>query len=132
MPLYTGIGDHGTTALFDGTTVAKTDIRVVAYGEVDELNPLIGVAHAMGLSDGLSEIVVSIQQDLFALGSLLADPTSKISERVTKVTLGDSDVKRLEGWIDRLRLCGCRVSSCTVRPLRRHTIRGESEYQWNP
>ena len=74
----------------------------MAYGEVDELNTLIGVAHAMGLSDGLSEIVVSIQQDLFALGSLLADPTSKISERVTKVTLGDSDVERLEGWIDRL------------------------------
>ena len=102
MPLYTGIGDRGTTALFDGTTVAKTDIRVTAYGEVDELNTIIGVAHAMGLSDGLSEIIVTIQQDLFSLGSLLADPTSKISERVTKVTLDDSDVKRLEVWIDRL------------------------------
>ena len=101
MPLYTGIGDCGTTALFDGTTVAKTDIRVVAYGEIDELNTLMGVAHAMGLSDSLSEVVVTIQQDLFALGSLLADPTSRISERVTKATLGDSDVERLEGWIDR-------------------------------
>ena len=49
MPLYTGIGDRGTTALFDGTTVAKTDIRVTAYGDVDELNTLIGVANAMGL-----------------------------------------------------------------------------------
>ena len=102
MPLYTGVGDRGNTALFDGTTVSKTDPRVGAYGDVDELNAAIGLAHASGLSRELSEIAVSIQRDLFAVGALLADPRSRIADRVTKVTIDAKDVERLELWIDRL------------------------------
>lgn len=102
MPLYTGVGDHGTTALFDGATVSKTDARITAYGDVDELNAVIGLAHASGLSGALTEMAVSVQRDLFAVGALLADPRSRIADRVTKATIETTDVKRLELWIDRL------------------------------
>ncbi len=102
MRLYTGVGDRGTTALFDGTTVPKDDPRVAVYGDVDELNATVGVARAAGLPDDLDEMVVAVQRDLFAIGSRLADPRSRISARVTKARIGQSDVERLEAWIDRV------------------------------
>ncbi len=102
MRLYTGIGDRGTTALFDGTTVPKDDPRVAVYGDVDELNATVGVARAAGLPDDLDEMLVAVQRDLFAIGARLADPRSRISARVTKAQIGRTDVERLEGWIDRV------------------------------
>ncbi len=102
MPLYTGVGDRGTTALFDGTTVPKDDARVAVYGDVDELNAVVGLARAVGLPDDLDEMVVAVQRDLFAIGARLADPRSRIAARVTKAQLGAADVARLEAWIDRV------------------------------
>lgn len=102
MPLYTGVGDRGTTALFDGTIVSKADGRVMAYGEVDELNAIIGVAHSVGLPESLQEMAIAIQRDLFAVGACLADPCSKISERVSKTVIDESHVSRLEKCIDEL------------------------------
>ena len=102
MPLYTGVGDRGTTALFDGTTVPKDDARVAVYGDVDELNAVVGLARAAGLPDDLDEMVVAVQRDLFAIGARLADPRSRISARVTKAQIADGDVGRLEAWIDRV------------------------------
>ena len=102
MPLYTGVGDRGTTALFDGTTVPKDDARVAVYGDVDELNAVIGLARAAGLPDDLDEMVAAVQRDLFAIGARLADPRSRIAARVTKAQIGAADVERLEAWIDRV------------------------------
>ena len=102
MPLYTGVGDRGTTALFDGTTVPKDDARVAVYGDVDELNAVVGLARAAGLPDDLDEMVVAVQRDLFAIGARLADPRSRIAARVTKAQMGTADVERLEAWIDRV------------------------------
>ena len=102
MRLYTGVGDRGATALFDGTTVPKDDARVAVYGDVDELNAVVGVARAVGLPDDLDEMVVAVQRDLFAIGARLADPRSRISARVTKARIGAADVERLEAWIDQV------------------------------
>ena len=102
MRLYTGVGDRGTTALFDGTTVPKDDARVAVYGDVDELNAVVGVARAAGLPDDLDEMVAAMQRDLFAIGARLADPRSRIAARVTKARIGAADVERLEAWIDRV------------------------------
>lgn len=102
MRLYTGVGDRGTTALFDGTTVPKDDARVAVYGDVDELNAVVGLARAAGLPDDLDELVAAVQRDLFAIGARLADPRSRIPDRVTKARLGADDVRRLEAWIDRV------------------------------
>jgi cob(I)alamin adenosyltransferase len=102
VKIYTKTGDRGETSLFDGTRVSKTDPRVAAYGDVDELQAAIGVAAAYGLDRQLADIVVTLQRDLFALGARLADPAHKIAPRVSKIVIDDSSVSRLEQWIDAL------------------------------
>ena len=100
LKIYTKTGDAGETSLFDGTRVSKTDPRVAAYGDVDELQAAVGVAIAAGLDEQLSGICVQIQRDLFALGARLADPAHKIAPRVTKAVVTDESIARLEQWID--------------------------------
>jgi cob(I)alamin adenosyltransferase len=102
VKIYTKTGDRGETSLFDGTRVPKTDPRVAAYGDVDELQAVVGVAAAAGLDRELADMVVALQRDLFALGARLADPRHKIAARVSKVVIDDASVTRLEGWIDAL------------------------------
>ena len=102
MSIYTKTGDSGDTSLFDGTRVSKTDPRVVAYGDVDEVQACLGVVRAAGLPPDLDEMCLALQRDLFALGARLADPSHKIARRVEKIVIDDASVARLEGWIDRL------------------------------
>jgi cob(I)alamin adenosyltransferase len=118
MKIYTRTGDAGQTSLFDKTRVSKADSRVDAYGEVDELNAWLGFVRASGLDEDLDEPIVRIQRDLFALGAQLADPRDKIAERVTKVSLGDEDVARLETLIDWL--------ETELPPLKRFILPGGS------
>jgi cob(I)alamin adenosyltransferase len=116
VKIYTRTGDAGETSLFDGTRVMKHDDRVDAYGEVDETNAWVGLARASRLDTDLDAHLVQIQRDLFALGAQLADPADKIADRVTKATLGDTDVARLEAIIDRL--------DTELPPLRRFILAG--------
>jgi cob(I)alamin adenosyltransferase len=116
VKIYTRTGDSGETSLFDGTRVSKADPRVDAYGEVDELNAWIGLARSHALDADLDAELVLIQQDLFAVGARLADPSSKIAARVTKATIGDDHVTRLENLIDRLEI--------ELPPLRRFILAG--------
>jgi cob(I)alamin adenosyltransferase len=102
VKIYTKTGDTGETSLFDGTRVVKTHPRVVAYGEVDELQASIGVARAAGLEPDLDEMCVTLQRDLFAVGARLADPAHRIAARVDKAVVTDAQVTALEQWIDRL------------------------------
>ena len=84
MKIYTRTGDAGETALFDGTRVRKSDPRVEAYGHVDELNAMLGLARASGADAALAEQLVQLQHDLFALGARLADPNARIAGRVAE------------------------------------------------
>lgn len=72
--IYTRTGDDGTTALGTRTRVGKDALRVIAYGDVDELNSLLGLALAAGLCAELAAEIPSIQHELFNLGSELAFP----------------------------------------------------------
>ena len=81
-----------------------------AYGDVDELASVLGMARAH-LTSGtpgnveaasLAAMLTRLQQDLFALGAHLADPSQRIAARVEKAALGEQDAVRLEGWIDGL------------------------------
>src|ERR671913_508447 len=63
VKIYTKTGDAGETSLFDGTRVAKSDPRVVAYGEVDELQAVLGVAQAGGVDAELQQMIVTLQRD---------------------------------------------------------------------
>jgi cob(I)alamin adenosyltransferase len=117
--IYTKTGDAGDTALFDGTRVQKSDPRVDAYGEVDEVSACVGVARAhLGEATDLVDLLNRIQQELFAVGARLADPRRRISDRVGKAALDDRHVLTLEEDIDRLEQ--------EVPPLRRFILAGGS------
>ena len=75
--IYTRTGDDGTTALGDGSRVAKTDPRLVAYADVDEANCAIGAAIAIGeLAAGVRALLARIQNELFDVGADLCNPVS--------------------------------------------------------
>jgi cob(I)alamin adenosyltransferase len=109
VKIYTRTGDAGDTSLLGGTRVSKGDPRVDAYGDVDETSACLGMAlaalhgrpdsHAF---DEVAEALVHTQRDLLALGARLADPSGRISDRVEKVAIAQTDVERLERLIDRL------------------------------
>ncbi len=98
--IYTRGGDKGQTSLGDGARVAKHDLRVEAYGTVDELNAVIGLARQH--TDGDVDAMLSrIQNDLFDLGADLCTPEdSRRSEGALRID--DAQVERLESEIDRL------------------------------
>jgi cob(I)alamin adenosyltransferase len=116
--IYTKTGDFGETSLFDNTRVSKSNPRVDAYGEVDELNAMLGTVCASGIDVDLNSEIETIQKELFAIGARLADPRARIAERVTKAAVGDTDVQRLEQLIDTLER--------EVPPLRRFILPGGS------
>lgn len=118
MKIYTRTGDGGETGLFDGTRVRKSDPRVSAYGDVDELNAWLGFVRAGAVDDQIRGMLEQIQRDLFALGARLADPAHQIAGRVTKAAVTPQDTARLEGWIDAL--------EAELPPLRRFILAGGS------
>ena len=69
MKIYTRTGDAGETSLFDGTRVSKADPRVAAYGHVDELNAVLGVARAAARDPWIDGCLDRIQIELFAVGA---------------------------------------------------------------
>ena len=118
MTIYTKTGDAGETSLFDNTRVRKSDARVDAYGEVDELNACLGVVRAAGVDADLTSLIETLQKNLFALGARLADPSARIATRVTKAAITEADVTRLEQTIDQL--------EADLPPLRAFVLPGGS------
>ncbi|MEI9996011.1 MAG: cob(I)yrinic acid a,c-diamide adenosyltransferase [Rhizomicrobium sp.] len=96
--IYTKTGDKGETALGDGTRRLKHDLRVAAYGTVDETNAAIGVAR-LAASGALDAMLGRIQNDLFDLGADLAAPEDG-RRGATRLRILDSQVERLEREID--------------------------------
>jgi cob(I)alamin adenosyltransferase len=101
MKIYTRTGDQGDTGLFGGGRVPKSDLRVTAYGEVDELNSVLGVVRATPPLEWYDDVLESIQRDLFAMGGQLAspDPTA-VAKALRKAELPASRVLDFEGIID--------------------------------
>ena len=102
--IYTKTGDKGTTSLFDGTRVDKDDIRVDTYGTIDELNSQVGVvvAHLLDTvyEEPLKGDLLKIQDDLFTIGALLADPNGKITGEFSNHL--QERVKQFEVRIDQM------------------------------
>ncbi|HNP49319.1 MAG TPA: cob(I)yrinic acid a,c-diamide adenosyltransferase [Bacteroidia bacterium] len=98
MKIYTKKGDSGKTSLIGGTRVPKHHLRIEAYGTVDELNAWIGMLRDQPIQTGHKQLLLTIQDRLFTIGSLLAaDPeTSKM--KLPEIT--ESDVTALEKAID--------------------------------
>ena len=101
MKIYTKTGDAGDTGLFGGGRVGKDHPRVDAYGDVDELNAMLGLVRAMEPMPRIDEIIVPIQRDLFAIGALLATPDrEKMRASLEKARIDDGRIRELETAID--------------------------------
>jgi cob(I)alamin adenosyltransferase len=101
LKIYTRTGDAGSTALFGGGRVSKDHIRVIAYGDVDELNSLIGLVRATPPEAFEDALLESIQRDLFSIGGHLATPDpDKVRKALEKATLSDDRVAEFERVID--------------------------------
>jgi len=101
--IYTKTGDDGTTGLVSGPRRAKDDLRVEAYGTIDEANSAIGLArlHTSGLPE-LDAMLMSIQNDLFDLGADLATPDTGEPPTYEPLRIAETQVDRVEHDIDRL------------------------------
>ena len=97
--IYTKTGDDGTTGLVGGTRVKKYDVRLEAYGTVDELNANIGVIRSFGLLENDKDILAKIQNKLFNIGSRLASD-KKGDEITSELSIKDDDILFLEKVID--------------------------------
>lgn len=116
--VYTLTGDNGTTALVGGKRVSKDDVRVEAYGSVDELNAQIGLLarNPKITYPGMLELIQKIQNKLFNIGSYLATD-NQTKKEIWGLT--DSDVKELEAKIDEM--------SETLPPMRGFILPGGSK-----
>lgn len=117
--IYTKTGDDGTTALGTGERRLKYDLRVAAYGTVDEANACIGMArlHTSGDAD-LDRMLSRIQNDLFDLGADLATPETGEQLAYEPLRIAESQVSRIEADIDAL--------NAGLEPLRSFVLPGGS------
>jgi cob(I)alamin adenosyltransferase len=115
--IYTRTGDDGTTALGSGKRVAKYDLRVEAYGTLDETNAVIGLArlHTSETDPELNAMLARIQNDLFDLGADLCFPDETKDAR-GRLQVSDAQVARLEEEIDLL--------NRSLQPLRSFVLPG--------
>ena len=96
MKIYTKTGDEGKTSLFDNSRVWKSDNRIMSYGAVDELNSALGILGSLDLELEVKKIINRIQNDLFVVGSDLANPDMTN----TKIRTTNEMVEYLEQIID--------------------------------
>ncbi|MCC9599567.1 cob(I)yrinic acid a,c-diamide adenosyltransferase [Stieleria sp. JC731] len=102
MKIYTKTGDAGSTGLFGGPRVGKDDIRIEAYGTIDELNAALGCVRSAGAVSGrfdqsLDEQLEHIQRELFSIGAELATPNP---DQHDLRVINNQHVERIESWID--------------------------------
>jgi len=117
MRIYTRTGDEGTTGLFGGGRVPKDDPRVDAYGEVDELNAVVGLAVAIAPLPRIDDVLIPIQRDLFSLGAILATPNlDKMHEQLAKARVDEARIAELEAAID--------AGEAELEPLRAFILPG--------
>jgi cob(I)alamin adenosyltransferase len=100
MKIYTRKGDGGETGLYGGRRLSKDDVRIEAYGTLDELNSWIGLLMNEGLETKEIDRFTLVQEELFAMGSYLAADPDK--ENLSLPRLNEDLIRELEGWIDEM------------------------------
>ena len=120
MKIYTKTGDKGETSLVGGARVAKDDLRVAAYGDVDEANAAIGAALATTPAELAAALLMEIQRDLFAIGGALAapEPAALRAAQREKLGVGPDRILALEQAIDQ--------AEADLAPLHRFVLPGGS------
>jgi len=100
MKIYTKTGDQGMTSLLGGTRVPKSDLRINAYGTVDELNSYLGLLRDQDINKNRIDILKEIQDRLFTIGADLATVPGK--DKVKKPDLHLEDIELLEREMDQM------------------------------
>jgi cob(I)alamin adenosyltransferase len=122
--IYTRGGDAGETSLGDGRRVPKDDPRIEAYGTVDELGALLGVARQAALGDRVDAWILRIQNDLFDLGADLAVPAVPAADRDDRAPSGERSRLRVTAeqvaWLEQR----CDEVNETLEPLRSFVLAG--------
>lgn len=146
IKIYTKTGDKGQTSLIGGTRVPKFDIRIEAYGTVDELNSYIGLIRDQEIDSHSKEILIEIQDRLFTLGALLAEDTRK--NKMILPQISETDIQLLEKEIDKMSetlpemksfvlpgghttISFCHVARCVCRRAERCTLKLNEEQPVN-
>jgi cob(I)alamin adenosyltransferase len=120
VKIYTRTGDAGDTGLFGGGRAPKDDPRVEAYGDVDELNAVLGMARALEVMPRIDEVLVPVQRDLFAIGALLATPDrEKMAQHLQKARIDEHRIAELEQAID--------DADAELEPLRAFIVPGGTQ-----
>lgn len=101
MRIYTRTGDDGTTGLIGGTRVPKDDLRLEAYGTVDELNSWMGYLRSQSILNDKVQLLIEIQQKLFVIGARLATDSSKV-DLSDKLPCNEEDINKLEREMDQM------------------------------
>jgi cob(I)alamin adenosyltransferase len=107
MKIYTKTGDKGETGLIGGKRIPKSDPRIISYGLIDELNSNVGLTISLlnlknnNLFSDLIDLLIKIQNDLFAIGSDLADPTYPMENKYKIPRTDEKMVSYLESEIDK-------------------------------
>ena len=149
MKIYTKTGDKGKTSLFGGTRVSKYNLRIEAYGTVDELNSHIGLVRDQNIDKKTSESLLKIQNELFTIGSMLATPPEKETlksgkDRLTIYKISLDEILILEQEIDRMEktlpamtnfilpgghqtVSFCHIARCVCRRAERLTVQLHQE-----
>ncbi len=145
MKIYTKTGDTGETSLFGGTRVKKYNLRIEAYGTVDELNSYIGLIRDQKKIDAETfESLIKIQNELFTLGAMLATPPDKEKlksgkDRLKIPKINETDIHFLESKIDKMNdallpmksfvlpgghtsVSFCHIARCVCRRAERITV----------
>jgi cob(I)alamin adenosyltransferase len=115
LKIYTKTGDEGLTGVLGAQRLRKDDARIEAYGTVDELNAVLGLARAEGLDPAADALTAHLQDELFQVGAALADPDP---EGRFHNQIDDAHVARLESAID--------VLVDEVEPMRSFILPGGS------
>ena len=99
MRIYTRTGDKGQTSLLGGKRVPKDHVRIEAYGTIDELNSHIGMLRDLAGTDQ-RELLISIQEKLFSLGSRLASASNEEADKFKVPHVEEADITALETAMD--------------------------------
>ncbi len=145
MKIYTKTGDKGLTGLIDGKRIPKSDIRIIAYGSIDELNSYIGLSISLlsqnktnnnNNNQSFSDIIITlnrIQNELFIIGSDLADPdlskSTSLRVQSTMITVLENDIDNYQKELSPITyfiLPGGSIESSTLHIARSITRRAET------
>lgn len=100
MKIYTKTGDKGLTSLVGGSRISKAELRIEAYGTVDELNSYLGMLRDQEVNDARKELLKEIQDRLFTIGAILASEPEQTRKQIPDLFM--SDVQLLETAMDQM------------------------------